>query len=424
MSTKTFFKFVVLFNFLIIFVFRGGSAVFAETVIDTPSPTQSLTPTPSVTPTPSPSNDQKISDLQNQIKQYQEKIKELQGAKKTLSSQISIMDNQIRLTEFKIRAAEEKIEELQKDINVTERKIDDLESKISNSTEILLDRIEASYKAGKIQGWQIFLTSDSIGNFFTRLKYLEYVQIFDKRKIYASEQAKVSYANQQSILEDKQTEEEKLQKQLEVYTNQLNQEKTTKQQLLSVTQSDEEKYQKLLREARAQISAFKSFTSSLSGGEPSILPPQASPDGWYYNQRDERWGRNTIGSSSEQMWAVGCLVTATAMVRKQKGENVTPADVASNSSYFFSDTAWMLIPWNGGKFQSIWQQDLTAIDSRLLNGEPVIVGLRAGVYGQHFIVLKSGSNGNYIMNDPWHGANLNFSDHYSTSQIFQYGYFK
>jgi hypothetical protein len=112
------------------------------------------------------------------------------------------------------------------------------------------------------------------------------------------------------------------------------------------------------------------------------------------------------------------------MLRRHRGENITPADVARESSYFFSNTASMLIPWNGGKFQSIWKADLGAIDSKLASGQPIIVGVKttSNSVGTHFLVLKSGSNGDYIMNDPWHGPDLKFSDYYSTGQIFQYGY--
>jgi hypothetical protein len=111
------------------------------------------------------------------------------------------------------------------------------------------------------------------------------------------------------------------------------------------------------------------------------------------------------------------------MVLKQKGENISPAEVAANSSYYFSNTASMALPWAGGRFTSVWSGNTGEIDSRLSSG-PVIVGLNAGAYGTHFIVLKGGSGGNYTMNDPWYGPDLAFSSHYSTGQIFQYGYLK
>jgi hypothetical protein len=112
------------------------------------------------------------------------------------------------------------------------------------------------------------------------------------------------------------------------------------------------------------------------------------------------------------------------MVMKKHGIDVNPGDVASNTSYFFADTAYMLIPWVGGKISSTWGFDRGTVDSKLSSGEPVIVGIRGGPFGQHFVVLKSGSNGNYTMNDPWNGPDLKFSDYYSLSSIFQYGYYK
>jgi hypothetical protein len=174
-----------------------------------------------------------------------------------------------------------------------------------------------------------------------------------------------------------------------------------------------------LKEAQRQLAGFSSFTTSQGGA--SILPAQPSPDGWYYNQRDERWGNNGMGISGEPMWKYGCLATSMAMVMKQRGEDVTPATIAANSNYFFSDTAYMLIPW-AGRFKSIWQNDQGAIDGLLSQGKPVIVGLYAGAYGTHFVVLKSGSGGNYIMNDPWYGPDIPFTNQYNTGQIFQYGY--
>jgi peptidoglycan hydrolase CwlO-like protein len=364
-----------------------------------------------------------VSVLDEQIRQYQAKITELQGQGKTLASQIAIMDNQVKLTEAQIANTKVKITNLDKDIEIAKSKVDTLQEDITNSTKALLGRINATYQVGTTNPWEMFLTSGSIENFFTRLKYLRIVQAYDKKTIYAAEQAKSDYENQKVIFEDKQAEAEALNKKLTSYTSQLAQEKKSKQVILSETRGSEANYQRLLKEAQAKVAAFKSFSSSKGGA--SILPQQASPDGWYFNQRDERWGNNYIGLSDMRMWEVGCLVTATAMVRKQRGENITPADAARESHYYAYTTADMRIPWNDGRFSSVWgswQNNKTAIDNRLASGQPVIVGLNAGSYGTHFVVLKSGSNGDYIMNDPWEGSNLKFSDHYSTGQIYQYGY--
>ena len=47
----------------------------------------------------------------------------------------------------------------------------------------------------------------------------------------------------------------------------------------------------------------------------------------------------------------------------------------------------------------------------------MIIGIGAGP--DHFVVFISGSGGNYKMNDPFvpNGHNINFTDHYSISNI-------
>ncbi|RJQ25621.1 hypothetical protein C4577_05250 [Candidatus Parcubacteria bacterium] len=203
------------------------------------------------------SDPSKEKECQEWIKSLENKVLELQGQEKTLSSQISIMNNQIRLTQSKIDATKQKIISLEQDIEIAKDKISGLENDLNYSTKALLGRIGAVYKVGAVDPWQMFLTSDSISNFFTRLKYLRIVQIYDKKNIYAAEQAKVNYANQQEILEDKQDEEEALKITLESYTEQLDNEKKSKAVLLDATRNDEKKYQELLAKTRSEFEAIQ-----------------------------------------------------------------------------------------------------------------------------------------------------------------------
>lgn len=187
---------------------------------------------------------------------------------KTLSSEISVMDNQIELTELRIKATEQQIKELQEDIGITKEKVSGLENDIGSSTKALLGRIAAVYEVGRADPWQIFLTSSNISSFMTRLKYLKMVQIYDKRKVYAAEQSKVNYANQQDILEDKETEAEDLSKQLEGYTLELEQEKNNKQQLLGATRNSESEYQRQISAALREQQGIQQAAKFLISSEP------------------------------------------------------------------------------------------------------------------------------------------------------------
>jgi len=194
-----------------------------------------------------------------------------------------------------------------------------------------------------------------------------------------------------------------------------------KNNLLIATQNDEEKYQSLLSQAIAQRNAFLGFVNSHGGA--SILNNQTvQQDGWgyYYNQRDSQWGNSFMGSSHLTMADYGCLVTSVAMMATHEGKNLKPSDIANTPSAFFSpDADTALLYWQfsvNGINVNLTSFPVSQIDQKLSNG-PVIVGLYSGP--DHYVVLKSGSGGNYVMNDPFleNGGDKNFGDKYSVSNI-------
>lgn len=372
----------------------------------------------SETPTPTPTTDpQAVNDLQNKINDLQNKINDLQGQEKTLSSQIAVMNSQIKLTEYRIEATQEQITSITLDIDTATKKISSLQTALDNLIAVLLNRIVATYEVGTIQPLHILLTSGSASDFFQRLNYLRLAQAHDKKLIYDTQQAKIDYANQKTIFEDEKKQVEVLQKQLQAYTTQLDLDKQAKQRLLSETQGSETNYQRLLSQAKAQLAGFQRFVTSQGGA--SILSNQTVCDDWgcYYNQRDSQWGNNSLNGTQYSLASDGCLVTAMAMVYTHLGKRgVTPQTINSNPSNFASYYPAYLnktISAEGMTTSRIY----ATIDGELSAGRPVIIGIGRGP--DHFVVFISGSNGNYKMHDPFvpNGSNINFTDHYSISNI-------
>ncbi|MGE5041847.1 MAG: hypothetical protein ACM3IJ_03005 [Candidatus Levyibacteriota bacterium] len=403
-----------LYVFLLIFFLFLQLGQISLVKAEDPTPT----PTPSATPTPD--NSGAIQDLQNKIKDYEGKIADAKSQEKTLSSQITIMDNQIKLTQLRIETTKRQIAQLDHDISTAGQKIAELEDNITETTKALVNRISVSYQVGRIDSWQLFLTSSNISNFMTRLTYLKLVEANDKKTIYAAQESKVNYANEKDVLTQKQREIEALKQQLTDYTEQLNKDKDAKEQLLADTKGSEENYQKLLAQAQAQLAGFTAFTSNAGGA--SLLSGQTNCDSWgcYYNQRDSSWGGVALNHTGYTIASDGCLVTSMAMVYTHYGHrDVTPLSVNSNPDNFASYYPAYLrysISANGVSSSRVG----AAIDSTLAGGDPVVVGVHA-YGGTHFVVLKSGSNGDYVMNDPYvpNGHDIKFTDHYSMGSIFE-----
>ncbi|MBI2074355.1 MAG: hypothetical protein HYT83_00785 [Candidatus Levybacteria bacterium] len=414
---------ICLLIFLVLFAIFYKFNAYAQT------PTLTLTPTPA--PTSASDNSKEVQDLQNQINDLQGKISNLQGQEKTLASQIGVMDSQIQLTQLRIDTTKQQIASLVEDINTATKKISNLEKSLDMLTKVVLNRIVATYEVGSLQPFQVIFASNGISDFFSRLSYLRIAQVNDKKLIYETQQAKMDYANQKEIFENKKKKTETLKAQLESYTSELNQEKESKKSLLAQTQGDEATYQKLLTQARAQLAGFSRFVSSQGGA--SILSNQTVCDGWgcYYNQRDSQWGNILINGQNDcdgpcSVARVGCLITSVAMVASHKGhKDILPSSIANSSGDNFSVNTAMLkysinvngVSINRSRIGSSWGVLPGTIT------DPIIVGVSydGGPVADHFVVLTGGSNGNYTMNDPFvpSAHNIPFTDHYSLGSIVE-----
>lgn len=189
---------------------------------------------------------------QEKVTCLENKVQDLKGQTKTLSSQISIMDSQINLTEARIEANKREILNLTLDIDTATKKISTLQDSLNKITEVLLNRIVATYQAGRVQPLEMLLSSRDASSLLTKLNYLRIAQNHDKRLIYDVQQAKNDYVNQKDIFEAKKKKIETLKLQLEAYRESLRQQQVAKQQLLIATQDDEATYQQLLAQARAE----------------------------------------------------------------------------------------------------------------------------------------------------------------------------
>lgn len=371
-------------------------------------------------------DDAQKKELEQKIQLYQSKLNEARSQKNTLSSQIQYMDAKIYLTGLQITETEKKIVTTQQEIEKLSTKIEGLDTSLDYLSKLLLQRVVASYKERQTSIFDVVLNSQKATTALSGLQYMRTAQDNNQKLLMHVQEAKLNFEEQKSLREKKKQELANLSEQLAQQKADLDVQKVNKQRLLEITKNDEATYSKLLADAQKQLAGFKSFVQTAGGG---VIPANGfgtGNGGWYYSQRDSRWAGVRMGDSNDSVLEVGCLITDIAMLMKKDGIDMTPADIASNSNYFFSNTAFMLHPsrfsWPNGK--SYVNVSVGAIDDELKNGRPVIVGVYHGQYGTHYLILKEQSGSDYIINDPYYGPDKKFSDLYSKSSIFVAAVFK
>lgn len=360
------------------------------------------------------------SDCQRLIKEYESKLGSLREQKNTLASQVQFFDTQIYLATLRIQDTEQKIKKTEEEIGNLGGKIAGLNSSLDHVSKLLIKKIAEDYKRREVPTISLLIGSDDASTLVNRMKYAKTAQESDQKLAFQVQQAKQNFQDQKELREQKKADLDKLVSTLDAQKASLNTQKSQKQKLLSDTQSDESTYQKMLQQAQNQLSGFKSFVQSAGGGAIGAGAFGSGADGAYYSQRDSRWAGMRMGNSSDSVLEVGCLVTSLAMVLKKDGVDYSPASIASNPSYFFGNTAFMLHPgnfsWpNGKKYVNI---GTGSIAENLSSGKYVIVGVYAGQYGTHYVVLTKTDGDDYIMHDPYYGPDKKFSEHYGKGSIF------
>lgn len=358
-------------------------------------------------------------DLQRQIEEYTKKLNELGTAKNTLSNQIKLLDSQYQLTLLKITQTENSIKTLEKEIDQLSLEIGKLEVQIDQLSAQYIHQTVQNYKLQKRIPSFAYLFTSNLNSFLEQHEYISTIQKNSQNNLINLETVRANYDEQKTAKAKKQDELQTLQKTLDTQKNSLTSQKAAKNNLLESTKNDEKKYQQLLSEAQSQLAALKNFSSSAGGSTCLDSVPGSGSDGNFYSQRDPRWCRQYIGNSHDTVGSVGCFLSSISMVYKKLGFDITPSAYAANSSNFWGNTAYMSTPNPpGGYNYKQVSYNSGIIDDELRAGRYVIAQMKmSNVAGMHFIVIISGSNGNYKIHDPWFGADQNFSDRYSPALV-------
>lgn len=206
--------------------------------------------------------DRQLREKQEEIRKLEGQLAETQAQEKTLNSQLKYIDGQIKLTELKIEETKFQITKLEKEISELGNKINRISNSLDAITEILLTRIVSTYKLGNFSFLDLIFSSHGFSDLIERLKYIEVAQANDKKILYQLQATKLTYNDQKQDKEIRQAQQQKLKKDLENYSSQLDTQKKEKEELLRVTKNNEARFQELLARLRADADSISRALSS------------------------------------------------------------------------------------------------------------------------------------------------------------------
>jgi peptidoglycan hydrolase CwlO-like protein len=364
-------------------------------------------------------NNQQIANLNAEIATYQAELQQVGANKKTLQAAINSLDLQRNKIQAQVALTQAQISITQLQITQLGADISDTQQTILNDQAAVGDNLRTIQKA---DGEPLFMQILSAGDFaqiWDNVNATLETQNAIQQKLDLLQTQKQSLANSQMASKQKQVTLGSQQQSLTAQQQSLIATEQSKSQLLVETNAEESTYEKLLAAAQAELASFSTFAQNAGGSK--LLGNQTQCDSWgcYYNQRDTAWGNDALDGTQYRLASDGCLVTSMAMVMTHYGyRDVTPVTINSNPANFATYyPAYLLLSINVDGVTAT--RKTATIDATLATGNPVIVGLNA-YGGTHYVVLVSGSNGNYIMRDPYvaNGKDISFSSQYKLRSIF------
>lgn len=205
-----------------------------------------------------------LQEKQTEIQKLEANLEAARNQEKTLNSQLALIDGQTKVTTLKIEETNLKIEKLEREISQLNTRINRISISLDALSELLLKRIIQTYKySSTTSSLDLIFSSHGFAQVVERLKYIQVAQAYDKKKLYELQATKLAYNEQRQDKQTRQAEAEKLNKDLEVYKKQLDEQKKAKDELLRVTQNDETRYQTLIAQLRADIASIAQAISNV-----------------------------------------------------------------------------------------------------------------------------------------------------------------
>ena len=399
--------------FIAVAIFQYGPAVYAAGSAPVPAnATSSLQDQINA-------DNQQIGTLNQQIATYQAELQKIGADKTTLKAAINALDLQRSTVQAQVSVT-------QRQINTTQLQIQQLGGEITNTQqEMVTDRaalgayLRDLQKADGQSLLEEMLSSNNLTQIWSNVSANLQVEDAVQANVRTLQEQETNLANSQTASQQKQAVLNAQKQSLASQQQSLVTTEQSKTQLLAETNAKESTYQQLLAAAEAELNSFSAFVQNAGGSK--LLGNQTVCDSWgcYYSQRDAAWGSDALNGTRYTLASDGCLVASMAMVMTHYGyRDVTPVTINSNPANFAAYySAYLLTTINVDGVSA--SRKTATIDATLKTGNPVIVGVHA-YGGTHFIVLVSGSKGNYLMRDPYvaNGKDISLTSHYSVRNIF------
>ncbi|MBR3817299.1 MAG: peptidoglycan DD-metalloendopeptidase family protein [Clostridia bacterium] len=205
-------------------------------------------------------NKEQMEALAKDISKQQEYLESLDKQIAIVSQKAAVIQKQISSIDAEIGTLNDEINQLSREIDMTEQEITSTENEISVASEELAQRLRNAYLYGDETTLEIFMGSDDLASFMTRLEYMKRTTENDKlliedfkQQVVELNEAKAEIEADREDVKEKRTEQQKKRDESAEKQNELN--KALDE--LETQYAESEKYKATLEAENANLKAYQ-----------------------------------------------------------------------------------------------------------------------------------------------------------------------
>lgn len=198
-----------------------------------------------------------ISQLKQQKKENEKKlgelndeISELANESKGITEELEALDDLLVEVLASVSLLEEDVEEVEEKIEVTKAELDEAVKTEEKQYADMKKRIQYMYEKGETSYVTLLLGASSIGDVMSRAEYIEQMYEYDQELLNEYIAAKEKVQEKKTQLEEEQAE-------LEASLFELEQEKAALDELIAEKQKEQEDFETKLAKAKQEAAAYK-----------------------------------------------------------------------------------------------------------------------------------------------------------------------
>ncbi len=223
-----------------------------------------------------PVNADDLTDALNQQQNINKQQQELENKKNQLTytaeklqGQLKDLDTQIASAGTLLTQREVAYSQAQAEVSAAQQKLDEKEKQMDERRDALGQRLVGLYENGQISYLEILFESESIGDFISRIEYMNVLVANDQKLLTGIKEQKAQIEAQKKELEKRRDQTAKLQQEAAKAKSDLDQKKAQQQSLLTQTEQQKkeaaEQSEALAKEQDKIAALIRSHSSGGSG---------------------------------------------------------------------------------------------------------------------------------------------------------------